>query len=213
VTASSTRVVVLSPPSARAETWAVLRTLFHVAYWSALVVSAQAYASRPAGEVRPDPSPFERRFQDLPPLDQRLFRSLQEGVVEAERLRSATGRWPTVATLAEGGVPPFAADPLDRARYTWRRVETGPKVDYVGTPAPGSGREAIFAVIVEPDRGSPPDPLTIPDEIHHRLDDGTMIHVTVWMGPPLGALDEAFALLPPEQGYRQVVAGTGPSAR
>jgi hypothetical protein len=203
------RVVVLSPPSARAETWAVLRALFHIAYWSALVVSAQAHASGGASEARPEASPFERRFQDLPPPDQRLYRSLQEGVVEAERLRSATGRWPTVAALAEGGVPPFAPDPLDPARYAWRRVETGTKVDYVGTPAPGSGREAIFAVIVEPDPGSPPEPLATPDEIHHRLDDGTMIHVTVWIGPTIATLDEAFALLPPDKGYRQVVAGTG----
>jgi hypothetical protein len=205
------RTVVLSPPSARAETWAVVRALFHIAYWSALVVSAQAHASGRAPAAS-DPSPFERRFQDLPSADQRLFRSLQEGIVEAERLRSATGRWPAVAALAERGVPPFAPDPLDRARYGWQRLETGTKVDYVGTPAPGSGREGMFAVIVEPDPGSPPDPTATPDEIHHRLDDGTMIHVTLWMGPPLAAQDQAFSLLPPEKGYRQVVAGTGQPA-
>jgi hypothetical protein len=194
----------------------VARALFHIAYWSALVVSAQTYVPPGAAGATapaPEPSPFERRFQDLPPEGQRLFRSLQEGVVEAERVRSATGRWPTAEALAQKGVPPFAPDPIDRARYAWLSVQTGAKVDYIGTPAAGSGREAFFAVIVEPEPGAPPDPLAKVDEIHHRLDDGTMIHVTVWTGPPLADTSEAFALLPPEKGYRQVLAGTTPPAR
>lgn len=188
------------------------RALFHVAYWSVLVVSAQTYASpwqtaTPApGVAATQPSPFERRFQDLPPDDQRLFRALQEGVVEAERSRGATGRWPSVETLARKGVPPFAPDPIDRAGYTWKSVQTGLKVDYIGEPRAGSGREAFFAVIVEPDPGDPVDPQAVVDEIHHRLDDGRMIHVTLWTGPPLADAGEAFALLPPEKGYRQVLS-------
>ncbi len=189
------------------------RALFHIAYWSALVVSAQTYVSPRLGAAAAptaEPSPFERRFQDLPPADQRLFRALQEGVAEAERARSGTGRWPSVEALAGQGVPPFAADPLDRAHYAWQSVRTGTKVDYIGTPAAGSGREAMFAVIVEPDPGTVPDPLASADEIHHRLGDGTMIHVTIWTGPPLVDAREAFGMLPPEKGYRQVLAGTSP---
>ena len=205
------RTHLITPPSARVESWAVARALFHIAYWSALLVSAQTYVPpwrADAAPVRREPSPFERRFQDLPPADQRIFRSLQEGVAEAERVRSATGRWPSVDTLATKGVPPFAPDPIDRARYAWLGVQTGTRVDYIGTPAVGSGREAFFAVIVEPEPGTAPDPLVSVDEVHHRLDDGTMIHVTLWMGPPLADTSEAFALLPPERGYRQVLSGT-----
>ena len=207
---SALRTQIVSPPSARAETWAVARALFHIAYWSVLVVSAQTHVSpwRGGGAVAAaPPSPFERRFQDLPPEDQRLFRDLREGVAEAERARSASGRWPSVESLAAKGVPPFAPDPLDRARYAWRRLQTGTKVDYVGTPAAGSGREAFFAVLVEPEPGATPDPLATADEIHHRLDDGTMIHATIWTGPPLADTSEAFALLPP--GREGLPAGAG----
>jgi hypothetical protein len=202
----------------------VARAVFHILYWTALVISAETYAQRGAGAASAptsegsatsslvagtasSASPFERRFQDLPSADQRLFRALQEGVVEAERVRSTAGRWPGVEDLARAGVPPFARDPLDTAGFSWLFVQTGLKVDYVGTPRPGSGREAFFAVIVEPDPGDPVDPLAPVDEIHHRLGDGRMIHVTVWTGPPLADTGEAFSLLPPERGYRQVVAG------
>ncbi len=206
---TSVRTHEIRPPSARAETWAVARAAFHVVYWSALVVSAQTYAAQPTGASSTSPaSPFERRFADLPFADQRLFRALQEGIAEAERIRSSTGRWPRADELARLGVPPFAPDPLDRAGYTWRSVQTGTKADYAGTPAAGSGREGFFAVIAEPEAGTPNDPLAAVDEIHHRLGDGTMIHVTIWMGPPLANLGEAFSLLPPENGYRQVLAGT-----
>jgi hypothetical protein len=199
-----------APPSARAETWAVARAAFHIVYWSALVVSAQAYAPAQGSAAAP-PSPFERRFQDLPFADQRTYRALAEGVVEAERIRSSTGRWPRAEELARLGIPPFAPDPLDRAGYVWTSVSGGAKADYLGTPAAGSGRESFFAVVVEPDPGTPNDPLAQVDEIHHRLGDGTMIHVTVWTGPPLGGVTEPFSLLPPEKGYRQVIAGTQPA--
>jgi hypothetical protein len=198
-------------PSARAETWAVARALFHVAYWAALLVSAETSASRASpGAVPAAASAFERRFQDLAPADQRIFRSVQEGVLEAERVRSSTGRWPSAEALARAGVPPFAPDPIDRARYAWQSVQTGQKADYIGVPTAGSGRESFFVVIVEPDPGTPNDPLAREDEIHHRLADGSMIHVTVWMGPPLPDTSEAFAVLPVEQGYRQVVATAPP---
>jgi hypothetical protein len=200
-------------PSARGETWAVARALFHIAYWSVLAISAEAHGAKQPGVAAALSSPFERGFQDLAPADQRLFRASQEGVLEAERIRSASGRWPGVEALARAGVPPFAPDPIDRAGYTWQRVETGPKVDYIGVPRTGAGREAFFIVLVEPDPGTPKDPFAVTDETHHRLGDGTMIHVTFWMGPPLADTSEAVSLLPPERGYRQVLVGASMPAR
>lgn len=195
-------------PDARSETWAVARAIFHVLYWSALLVSAETSSAARPQAARAEPSPYERRFQDLAPADQRLYRSLQEGVTEAERARSTTGRWPSVEELARAGVPPFARDPLDAAGYAWRSVQSGPKVDYIGTPRAGAGRECFFAIVVEPDPGEPIDRSAQVDEVHHRLGDGRMIHVTVWMGPPVVDTSEAFSLLPPERGYRQVMAST-----
>jgi hypothetical protein len=192
----------------------VARALFHIAYWSALVLSAETYAGGgAAASSAPAPSPFERRFQDLAPADQRIFRGVQEGIVEAERARSSSGRWPSAAELGRAGVPPFAPDPIDRARYAWQSVHTGVKTDYIGVPAEGSGRECFFVIIVEPDPGTPDDPLMREDEIHHRLGGGTMIHVTVWMGPPLVDTREAFSLVPVERGYRQVLAAAPGAGR
>src|SRR5262245_13511915 len=111
----------IRPPSARAETWMVARAAFHVVLWSALVVSAQTFD--PTGATKDSaPSPFERRFAELDPDDQRVFRAVQEGITEAERQRASTGRWPSAADLAREGVPPFAPDPIDRAGYAWTFV-------------------------------------------------------------------------------------------
>ena len=212
--APSLRTEEIRSPSARAETWAVARAAFHIVYWSALLVSAQTYDPRgPESVIGGAPSPFERRYQDLDAADQRLFRAVQEGATEAERRRSASGRWPSADELAREGVPPFTADPIDRARYAWSFVRTGTAVNYVGTPAADAGREAFVLLITEPDPGTPQDPLAVEDEVHHRLTDGTMIHVAVWTGPPLGQRSTAVSVLAPDQGYKQVMATSGAPAR
>jgi hypothetical protein len=205
MTAPALRTHEIRPPSAREETWMVARAAFHIVLWSALVVSAETYdRNRPSASA---PSPFERRMQELAPEDQRLYRALREGMIEAERRRSATGRWPTPEELAREAVPPFAPDPIDAARYAWTFARTGTAANYVGTPAPSSGREAFVAIMVEPDPGTAPDPQAIVDEVHHRLADGTMIHATVWMGPERSPLRDAVTVLAPDQGYKQVLAG------
>jgi hypothetical protein len=135
-----------------------------------------------------------------------MFRAAQEGVLEAERIRSATGRWPTAEALARDGVPPFAPDPIDGAGFVWQSVAGGIKADYVGTPRADSGRDAFIVILTEPDPGTPIDPQAQVDETHHRLLDGTMIHVTYWMGPPISDLSEPFSLLPPER-WKQVFGG------
>ena len=206
----------IRPPSARAESWAVARAVFHILYWSALLVSAQTYDPRrlaDGGAIGSAPSPFERRFQDLDAAEQRLFRGVQEGLAEAERRRAATGRWPSAEELARAGVAPFTADPIDRARYAWSFAQTGTAVNYVGTPAPDAGREAFVLLVTEPDPGTPQDPLAVEDEVHHRLADGTMIHATVWTGPPLGPRAGAVSMLAPDQGYRQILATSGAPVR
>jgi hypothetical protein len=202
---TTARTLSIRPPSTRGETWTVARAIFHVLYWSALLVSAETYAPASSSAAAP-PSPFERRFQDLDPADQRIYRSLREGVAEAERRRSASGRWPSAEELAREGIPPFAPDPIDRAKRAWTSAAAGTAVNYLGTRADGG--PAFLLLVVEPDPGTPPDPLAQVDEIHHRLDDGTMIHVTVWMGPG-GSPREVVTVPPPEKGWRQIVAGTG----
>jgi hypothetical protein len=202
---TTARTVTILPPSARAETWMVARAVFHIVYWSALTVSAQTYLPG-AKAAASAPSPFERRFQDLDARDQRLFRALREGVAEAERRRSATGLWPSADALASAGVPPFAPDPIDRTRHAWTFAKAGTTVNYLGTPTSG---ETFLVLVVEPDPGTPVDPQALVDDVHHRLDDGTMIHVTVWMGPGLGTSREVVTVPPPEQGWKQITVGAG----
>lgn len=202
--AGSPRTVQIHSPSAARETSMVARALFFLLYGSALVLSAEI---RGGGSAEAAPSSiFERRFQDLDAADQRLYRALREGMIEAESRRSAKGAWPGVASLAQEGIPPFAADPLDHARYTWTARIGATVSNYIGTPAADSGRKALVVVITEPEPGTPSDPLAPVDEVHHRLADGAMIHVTVWMGPPLAEANAPLSVLPIEQGYQQILA-------
>jgi hypothetical protein len=201
--------VEVRPPSAHRETVGVARAVFHVVFWCGLFVSAQTFDARSSSAAtNASLSPYERRFQDLPFEDQRIFRNVQEGVADAARARSATGRWPRVEDLAARGVPPFAVDPIDRAHYRWHMLETGRTVDYVGIPDAASGRDAFFVIISEPDPGTPDDPLAKEDDEHFRLANGPMIHLSIWVGPALVGRTSSFAVLPVEDGYRMILSGT-----
>ena len=64
-----------------------------------------------AGIAGLDLLPYQQLIRDAPAADQRIFRELQEGLLEAERIRAETGQWPDVTTLAAEGIPPFARGP------------------------------------------------------------------------------------------------------
>jgi hypothetical protein len=199
------RVKEIRPPSARAESLNVARALFHIGLWSAILISAQVNArgASPAAETLP----FVRRFQDVDPRDQRMFRAIQEGIGEAERLRAATGSWPPVASLSQQGIPPFSPDPLDKDGYAWTFFSTRGVVNYVGTPRSGSGRETFLVIITEPDPGTPIDRAIPTDEIHHRLASGAMIHVSLFVGPGLPDQREPAPAVDFDRGWQQVLAG------
>jgi hypothetical protein len=200
---SPVRTETVQPPSLYRETGMVLRAAFHIAYFSAFVI-----LGRPdAGGAAATELPFERRFSDLEPSDQRVFRSLQEGLLEAEGERSRSGQWPAVEALAQRGVPPFAPDPIDKARYGWRLLRKGTLVNYIGVPAQESGRRSFVVIITEPGPESPIDPQTPIDELHHRLPDGMMIHVAVWMGPGLEGAREPVPFVSPDDGWQRVTVG------
>jgi hypothetical protein len=198
----------IRPPSLRRETAMVLKAAFHIVYWSALVILGRPEAGGASGAAAAE-LPFERRFQDLEPSDQRLFRSLQEGLLEAEGERSRSGQWPPAEALAQRGIPPFAADPIDRAHYRWRLLRKQNLINYLGAPAPESGRRSFVVIITEPDAQSPNDPQTPIDELHHRLQGGMMIHVAVWMGPGLGDAAEPVSFVSPDDGWLRVIVAPG----
>jgi hypothetical protein len=234
------RTVEVAPPSARAETWNVLRVaaLIVLATWIYLADSAAgrraaggeggagpsgaAAAAAGGGADARDLMPYQRLFRTLGGDDQRMFRELQEGLLEAENARSSTRRWPRPAALAAQGIPPFAPEPAARGgrrSYRWELRQEGPYVNYLGTPADRRDPELLL-LVQEPDPPAPPagpasaagPPPQPTDEMHHRLADGTLLHVSTWMRGPAaapGAVEPAGGAIvePYAKGWTQLLAG------
>jgi hypothetical protein len=188
----------------------------------------------PAAGASRDLMPYQRLFISLGGAEQRMFRELQEGLLEAENVRGAArggGQWPAPAVLAAQGVPPFAdAAAPGRPRYRWEMRHDGLYVGYLGEAA-AAAAPAFLVVVQEPDPRAPADPAAPPagapnDEVHHRLADGTVLHVGIWMhtaapAAPAGAagaagaagdtgdMGDALLAAPYARGWTQLLAGTG----
>jgi zinc transport system substrate-binding protein len=211
------RTELVRSPSSRDETLAVLKVAAAIVLAALLVMSLERPRAPAGGVVATSRlSADEVAFADLPAADQRMFRRVREGVIEAENLRDRTGAWPTADALRAAGVPPFAADPLDRAGYAFSMTRRPLVVNYLGDPAPGSGRPAFLVLIVEPDPGTAIDPRGVEDELHHKLPDGQLIHVSIWTGPPLGPPRPPqagpLAVAPADRGWRRVAVGNVPAS-
>jgi hypothetical protein len=205
------RTTEIHPPSVRAETLNVAKAA------AAVIVVVAAYLFRPSfgGDSVADSRrsstllPYQTLVADSSPVEQRTFRELQEGLLEAERIRATTGRWPDVAALEAEGIPPFASDPTRKApSYKWTSVRQDWATNYVGVPSDPSA-PAWTLVILEPAPGEPPDPAPN-DETHHRLPDGTTLHVTIWTIPEHSRRSGFAALrLPQNEGWTQLMVGGG----
>jgi hypothetical protein len=290
VSQPAVRTVEIAPPSARAETWNVLRAvvLIVLATWiyiadtaapagsgaGGATAGAATAGAATAGEATAgwravsgaggrggpgglgeddarDLMPYQRLFRGLGSDDQRLFRELQEGLLEAENVRASTRRWPAPGVLAARGIPPFAdgAGRGGRRLYRWQLRQEGPIVNYLGLPADRRD-PACLLLVQEPDPGAPAEgspaggpaggggpaqgaraiagvagtagaPAT--DEVHHRLADGTLLHVSVWFrgapsaggsgaaGPSVAAddpgRDPGVIAVPYARGWTQVLVG------
>jgi len=199
------------PPGRRGETAFVVRASFFVVFASILVIGLERGSSEqkePNGtrSLLAVAGIGEIAFQDLETVDQRMFRQVQEGLVEAESVRASRGTWPEVAEMSAEGIPPFAPDPLDRAGYRWGLLQSGTIVNYLGVPSKDPSRPTLAIVMLEPEPGVP-DPNAVEDEVHHRLPDGTWLHVSIWMGPTLQNAQWPAAAPPVERGWKRVVTG------
>ena len=206
------RTTEILPPSVRAETAGVLKAS------AVVVLLVTAYLFRP--DLSPNPSadlqsrqsprdllPYQRLVRDAAPAEQRIFRELQEGLLEAERVREATGGWPDVAALAAEGIPPFAPDPTRKVEYKWTSVRQDWAINYLGVPTDRSA-PAWVLVILEPEPGAPADPAPN-DETHHRLSDGTTLHVSIWNLPEEKRRSGFAALrLPQNEGWTNLLVGS-----
>jgi hypothetical protein len=81
-------------------------------------------------------------------------------------------------------------------------------VNYLGSPADPS-RPAWLLAVQEPEPGTLPDPAPNDDE-HHRLPDGTLLHVYVWMHHYGGQVPSTFVPQPQNAGWIQIFS-TPPS--
>jgi hypothetical protein len=200
------RTVEVLPPSAHGESRLVLRAAAAIIFGALFVIGLRAGDGGPENGPRTgDLLPFQVLFRDAAPPVQRMYREMQEGVLEAENARAATKQWPAVETLAAQGIPPFA---LASPSYRWRLARDGTFVNYVGTPASTSDGPAFLVLIQEPDPGYV-DTATAPlDEVHHRLADGTLLHVSIWFRTAIAAAPSDQVLAQPfTAGWTQVLVG------
>jgi hypothetical protein len=196
----------ITPPSARREAANVLRmaAVILIATWIYLANTAMPRTGPAAGAGL---IAYQKLFSSLEPREQRMFRSLHEGLLEAENVRSSSGAWPAPAALAGQGIPPFAADPIaSREKYTWTLHQEGNLVNYLGLPA-AAQLPAFLLSIQEPTSGASVD--TAPnDEQHHRLTNGEVLHVAVWMHGEGAKLSDALVRQPESAGWAQLLAGS-----
>ncbi len=200
----------VEPLSAHAELRSVARTAMAIVTVALMyLITSGATLRDPGTTANRNLLPFQVLVRDRPPTEQRMFRELQEGLLEAETRRTMTGTWPAVSALAADGVPPFALDPTARGgRYDWSLVQSGALVNYLGIPRESSA-PAWLVVIQEPEPGVPPDQ-TYEDEEHHRLITGVMLHVSTWARADSGVATR-ITRSPQAEGWTQLYA-VGPSA-
>jgi hypothetical protein len=201
--AAPVRRVRVEPLSARSELRSVARAAMAIVTGALMSLGANSATFRDAGTANRNLLPFQALVRDRPPTEQRMFRELQEGLLEAEARRSSTGEWPAVSTLAGEGIPPFAFDPTAKgSTYDWSLVRSGAVVNYVGIPRQDA--PAWLVVIQEPEPGVPPDQ-NYEDEEHHRLATGVMLHVSTWIHPK-GRVGTRLTRSPQTEGWMQLYA-------
>jgi hypothetical protein len=141
--------------------------------------------------------PYQALVATLVSSDQAIFADLQRQMVDVEAMRAAGGAWPEAAKLA------------NLPAYTWTASREGYFVNYLATPAEDVSAAAWLLMIQEPDPQAPPDPAPN-DETHHRLPDGTVLHVSIWAHRFGGQVARKFVRQPEAAGWTQVLTAPVP---
>jgi hypothetical protein len=144
--------------------------------------------------------PYQALVGTLVSTDQDTFADLYRELAEIEVLRAANGRWPEASSVRS--LP----------SYTWTSARDGYFVNYLARPSGDVSAAGWLLVFQEPDPQAPPD--TAPnDETHHRLPDGTVLHVSVWTHAFGGQLSPTFVRQPEGSGWTQVLRAPAPPVR
>ena len=151
----------------------------------ALAVFGVGTLSSRLAQKPPAPS-WQRPVCELTKERQRFHTQLRELARDAERARGSTGRWPAVAPLFPD---------------KWELRQQGHYLNYVGEH---DGLRWLI-LFIEPDARSAPE--NVPeDNEHHRLSDGTAIHVTVWTQPTSEPATERVTAFPAAEGWVERVS-------
>lgn len=198
------RVRKVEPPSLRRETFGVICSAAAIVLFSATHVLATRHPTS-----GPSLLPHQKRFRDLGNEEQRIFRALSEALLEAESFRFSRGHWPASADLAELFLPPFAPDPLDKAKRSWSSREDRSGVNYLGHDEQDPKKTAFLLLIQEADEKAPLGAAL--DEEHHQFPNGDLIHVSIWMRSPGGTIPHGVIADPKLAGWTQLVIAEAPS--
>jgi hypothetical protein len=139
--------------------------------------------------------PYQALVRNLVSSDQAMFGDLQKNLIEVEAARARTGRWPEAAG-PDGPTPPRS--------YKWMSSREGLFLNYLAIPSDDVSAAAWLLVIQEPDPAAVPDPAPN-DEEHHRLPDGTVLHVSIWTHRFGEQVPREFVRQPQTAGWVQVL--------
>jgi hypothetical protein len=145
--------------------------------------------------------PYQSLARSLSDSDARQFRAIRNAVIAAESDRVRTSTWPEPSSLAARGIAPFGAA-SSAGDYQWSLLRQGTIFDYFGQPRDPS-QPAWLLEIQEPEPGMPPDRAPL-DEEHHRLQNGTVLHIYVWMHRYGGRVPVEFVRQPQTAGWMEV---------
>ncbi len=168
----------------------------------AVVLYLVLRAPENGGDASRNLLPYQTLARTLTESQQQMYTAIRRGLTDIESDRARTSRWPEPLVLAANQVSPFASAAADR--FEWQRFQQGATVQYFGRPEDPAAPGWILA-IQEPEPNAPPDPAPNDDE-HHRLPDGTTLHIYVWTHQFGGRVSPAFIPQPQNDGWTEVFA-------
>jgi hypothetical protein len=149
--------------------------------------------------------PYQMLVRDLVSADQAMVAVLKQSLLDAETVRTVTGRWPEAPAVKNlPKTAPGGDASLPAAAYSWKRSSVGVVQHYLGLPAEDVSAAAWLLVIREPEPGVPTDSAPN-DEEHHRLADGTVLHVSIWTHRFGGQVGPQFVAQPEAAGWTQLL--------
>jgi hypothetical protein len=164
----------------------------------ALYLTLRAFGGSP--DAARNLLPYQTLARTLTASEQQMFAALRRGLIPLEAERARTSGWPEPEVLADGGIPPFSTSAADGMK--WERFQRSATVNYLGLPADPAA-PAWLLMIQEPEPNAPPDPAPLDDE-HHRLPDGTTLHIYVWMHRYGGRVAAGFVPQPQTSGWTEI---------